>query len=86
MDSNEEQPSIGTAAPIARQGLCGGITIEKVWHFMDRKKAKNKAPKEEIGLPDVLAFIMAAFSHILPITLIVIGVFALLILILKLVF
>ncbi len=53
---------------------------------MDRKKAKNKAPKEEIGLPDVLAFIMAAFSHVLPITLIVVGVFALLLLILKLVF
>ncbi len=62
------------------------MAIERFGHRKERKEAKNKAPKEEIGFRDVLAFIMAAFSHVLPITLIVIGVFALLLLILKLVF
>jgi hypothetical protein len=53
---------------------------------MDEQEAQNKDPNVKIGLRDLLAFILAAFSHALPITLIVIGVFALLLLILKLVF
>ncbi len=43
-------------------------------------------PDERMGLSDVTAFILAAFSHILPFTLIVIGIFAALLIILKIMF
>ena len=52
----------------------------------ERNDAEKGIPKDEIGFRDVLAFILAAFSHILPFTLIVIGVFAGLWLILKILF
>ena len=46
----------------------------------------KRIPKDEIGYRDVLAFILAAFSLVLPFTLIVIAVFAGLWLILKILF
>jgi hypothetical protein len=51
-----------------------------------KERAEKGIPKDEIGFRDVLAFILAAFSHVLPYTLIVIGVFAGLWLILKILF
>jgi hypothetical protein len=63
------------------------ISFTKPWEsFAMKERAEKGIPKDEIGFRDVLAFILAAFSHILPYTLIVIGVFAGLWLILKILF
>jgi len=48
---------------------------------MDEKRG---IPPERMGFRDVLAFILAAFRNVLPFTLLVIAVFAILLLVFKL--
>ncbi len=70
------QPCSGAAVPLTRENFA----------MKAGNEVNKRIPKDEIGYRDVLAFILAAFSLVLPFTLIVIAVFAGLWLILKILF
>lgn len=59
--------------------------LSSVYTMTGPKKTLKGPPKEKLGITDVLAFVLAAFIHVLPITLIGIGIFVVLWIVLTLV-
>jgi hypothetical protein len=59
--------------------------LSSVYTMTDPKQSLKGPPQEKLGITDVLAFVLAAFIHVLPITLIGIGVFIVLWIVLTLV-